>query len=39
MIRTVFRFAQKACEEKVYRGEVVFEGKIVGFSFKNNFAP
>ena len=28
MIRTVSRYAQKAGEEKIYRGEVIFEGKI-----------
>ena len=39
MIRTVSRYARKACMKGFLRTEVVFERKIVDFPFKNNFGP
>ncbi len=38
-LRTVFRYAKKACAEKIYRTEVVFVRKIYDFPYKNNFGP
>ena len=34
LLRIVSRFVQKACVEKIYRTDVVFERKIVDFPFK-----
>ena len=39
-IRTVFRFAQKACAEKIYWGERVFlKERSTIFLSKNTLAP